>query len=273
MSSSLSRQDNLFTRLSSIEAVTRAFQVFAHGKQVFLWLGCMEAVPALLLGILQTSIQLHTPSTVPGQAAEPPEIGGARLLGLLLLIPVLVMVLLVGAGAVIHATAEIYVGQQPSLRDSLQEGLRRACHLFCFGCLLYLGLIILAVAYGLMIGFVSIISDNNTTALHVVMGISIPILVVLVVYIMVAFQMTPPAVVLEQKSAIPAMERSWELSASSRAYVFCTSFLLGLINYVGIMVMVIVSVILIMGLGPGGMFVCNVLKAAWDVVMVPVSSM
>jgi hypothetical protein len=50
------------------------------------------------------------------------------------------------------------------------------------------------------------------------------------VYIFISLIMVSPAIVIEQRTAIQGLRRSWELSSGSRCYIMCTLFCLWFLN-------------------------------------------
>jgi hypothetical protein len=276
----MQNEDNLFTRLSVTKSLTRAFDVLQHRIRFFLMIGLLEAIPfAVLMGIMFAAMGRLTgagttydpyssssssSSSSSGGYPYPPiydasNLPTGALIALLLLVPVWSALLMIGTGATIRGTAEIYAGQEPQLLPCLNEGFRRACTLFLFGCILFGDIVGVSLVFGIVFGIFSVIGGKG---LHVfVTVISISVYIFVYFYVLIAFQMTPPSIVLERKSAVDAMQRSWELVHGNRCYVFCTIFLLMLVG----MVIGLFSNLL----GPVGSLVIHV---AWMIIATPLGT-
>ena len=112
-------------------------------------------------------------------------------------------------------------------------------------------------------GAFGIFSLIGGQGLHAILTfISIAVYIFVYFYVLIAFQMTPPSVVLERKNAVDAMQRSWELVHGNRCYVFCTIFLLMMLGFcVGLLSHLF---------GHIGSFVIHI---AWMIIATPLGSM
>lgn len=261
---------SLFTRLSVTKCLERAFRILQHHVGFFLPIGLVAAVPIVALTAMMMSVTnslMGTADAAAGTAGAydpyaPPQdldLPKGALVAFLILTPLWCVVSLVGTGAMIRGTAEVYAGETPKLLPCLQEGFRRACTLFQFGLMLFLGLFVASFVLGIVFGILSIFAGENAHIL--VMVLSIPVSFFMTFYVMISFQMTPPTIVLERRTAYEAMERSWALMDGSRCYVFCALLLL---MVVGVVVGLIAGI-----LGPLGL----ALHFGWAVIATPLGTM
>ena len=262
-------EDNLFTRLSVTKSLGRAFHVLQHRLSFFLMIGLMEAFPfAVLMGVIistmgkligtGTTYDPYSPSS--GDSNGNIDLPMGALIALLLFVPIWAALLMIGTGATIRGTAEIYAGQEPQLLLCLKEGFRRACTLFLFGCILFGAIIGASLAFGILFGVFSLIGGQGLHSILTVISVAVYIFVYF--YVLIAFQMTPPSIVLERKNAVDAMQRSWELVHGNRCYVFCAVFLLMVVGFcVGLLSQFF------------GHYGSTVIHIAWMIIATPFGSM
>ena len=134
------------------------------------------------------------------------------------LLPLWIFVFAIGTAACVQATAEIHVNKKPALVPCLAAGLSRTCALVCFSLLLMLGFMVFFLFFAML--FAAVFAIKNEV-LVIILAIFIGGCALWVLfYVGIIFQVTPPSVVLEKKSATAAMKTSWGLVKGSRCYVF-----------------------------------------------------
>jgi hypothetical protein len=279
-------EDQVFSRLGVGESVTRAFDVFMHGKGIFVPIGLVQSLPTLVLTWAIHSLankaagttalndsysysygqqqQVHDPYSA--QINNMNDIPKNDVVAIFLIGILCSVVTMIGVGANIRAAAELYAGKEPSLVECVKEGFRRFCSLFLFGLLLFgvilCGSFAFGIAAALVLGLFALILGDKGLALTVLMAIiAVACYIFIYFYVAISFQITPASIVTERKDALDAMKRSWELIDNQRVDVFCAIFLLGLLNFM-------------VGFSCGLIFgeMAPIIASIWNVVALPVTS-
>jgi len=147
----------------------------------------------------------------------------------------LTLVVSIFTGAFCHAVAEIYIGATPSPDRSIKRGMSKAWNLFKYQfaiCSTFLGYVILIVAlmvkaFELMMAEVDV--DDDSQANKAMAELAVPFLCLAAFYILLAvfapyLTAVVPAIVIESKSPIEAIKRSWFLCKGFYCFIFLNIF-------------------------------------------------
>jgi hypothetical protein len=249
--------ENLVRKLGVCEPIPRAFKLYFKRAPIFVPIGLIEVVPILLFSWMTREAFTSLANSGTMEDFDVPK--GVWIASLALL-PIWIFIFVVGQGATIRATGEIYADKPPILLPCLAEGYRRGCALFCFGLIWLVLFAIYALLFGVLFGLFSKI-DAKFVKIFLMLFLSLIALFV-VIYVFIAFQVTPPSIVLERKGAGAAMRRSWSLVKGRRSYVFCV-----------VMFWTILSLgmgVIFHYFGTTGYLVVNTL---WNILVVPAGNM
>ena len=190
------------------------------------------------LGVSGSSRLLHRTEDYSGlldlDDIEFPEFGAKFIVIMVCLCIVWVLALTlvssIFTGAFCHAIAEIYIGATPSPDRSIKRGMSKAWNLFKYQfaiCSTFLGYVILIVAlvvkaFELMMAEVDV--DDDSQANKAMAELAVPFLCLTAFYILLAvfapyLTAVVPAIVIESKSPIEAIKRSWFLCKGFHCFI------------------------------------------------------
>ena len=218
------RNSELLSRVGAGESVKRAFRIFFDQPGVFAPIGFTVTLPLLYIVWILHAGGANMATTDPREIKDL----SSALSGLFIVIPFFFIATYVGTCATIRATAEVYAGKQPTLKGCLGEGLRRACALFWFGLSLsfvaMVATLLFELATGLVAGvlaFIVSLFGGDGHGIAILAGIvGATAILFASAYAWSAIKLSPSSVVLEKKSVMATLKRSWELVDGSRCYVF-----------------------------------------------------
>eukprot|EP00934_Nitzschia_sp_Nitz4_P003580 Nitzschia sp. Nitz4//scaffold101_size76361//71469//72410//NITZ4_005617-RA/size76361-augustus-gene-0.4-mRNA-1//1//CDS//3329532203//3570//frame0 len=136
---------------------------------------------------------------------------------------------IIGEGATVAGVVRMYIGQSPTVLESFKEAWSRKYAIFLSVLIIGLGAFVLAVVFGIFVGAAAAHPDNSATViLAVIVGV---VVVIGGIYAALGVSMTFAAIITEGiSSPMQALGRSWELASGNRCYLFCTTFLLSIVN-------------------------------------------
>jgi hypothetical protein len=203
---------------------SRTFSLFFDRFDVFLALSSIVLVP---FGILITTGSIFAFSlAVRGEGIPDFHPTHLPLIGFVLALQVILyaVITIVGRGAMIRAVAELYLG----------DGSHPVHWMACFRKSLeqiksLMGASVI-VAGGMILGaivpyFIFCMGMLYHSPVWIVLSLlfGIPVLIALI-YIYISLIMSSPAIIIEQRTAVQGLRRSWELANGSRCYIMCTLF-------------------------------------------------
>ena len=219
-----------FQHLSFGGTFSRTFSLFADRFDVFLALSCLVLVPFFIIVITMTLMAVSWAI----RDSEMPDFHPTHLplMGSILALQGMLyaVITIVGRGAMIRAVGEMYLGDGSHINwhACLRKSLKQFCSLLSASLMVSGGMVVGAI----LPFFVIVMAFVYPTMLWITLATIVGITFVAVgSYIYISLIMSSPAIVIEQRSAIQGLKRSWELSSGSRCYIFCTLFLLWFINY------------------------------------------
>ena len=209
-----------------------ALQLFFRDFRVYVGLSAVIGIAAGALTLLLTTLIFGAPV---GLTPYSPGYQMSMDLGALYryLVPAIlaaVMVLLIQViiiGTLIYFAFQRYHGAKVTFREAIAQGKRR--FLSVLGASLGSALIVLcllAVPLGILLaGLAKLDFLLVAVALLLVLGL-LPILI----YISIGLSLYAPAVVIEEKTAVASLRRSWELARGRRTVLFAALLLVGLVS-------------------------------------------
>lgn len=134
-------------------------------------------------------------------------------------------------GAFIRATAEIYAGRTPNWQCCLQVGYKKACSVACFGLLYLLAAFALRIIYWLLLA----VFEQSL----VLSFVAFCLYHVAVIILMCAMVGGLPCIMVEDKSAVLAMKRSWEICRKSLCPIFLSIIFFYGLEILGFLLLII----------------------------------
>ena len=140
-----------------------------------------------------------------------------------------VFIVPVGEAAIGLAVARMYLGSYPETMTTLKSGVSHFSNLFCSN--LLVGAIRFVFIWFVAGPLLSLLSTSGGAAVAkelvaVVIG---TVWILAATYFIVSMMIVVPVIVLEKKGPVAGVQRAWDLSNGNRCYIFCTSFCLGLV--------------------------------------------
>lgn len=232
---------NLYDRLTISTSFNRAFEIFFKRLEFFVPLGLAVFVPFSIymytfVSMIHSDIEALQESVNNGEDLV--EANKEYWLGIashakhhastLILEVVFNSIVTVFAQAVVSiAVAQIYVGRSPDVPGICQRVIQLVCNYVAASFLVgtAMGLLI-AICVGVLIA--CIISEKG---LLILLGIFVfGAAAWLHIYVSVAMMIVTPAIMIEKLGPIQAIKRCWELADNNRCFVFCTAFILGMVQ-------------------------------------------
>jgi hypothetical protein len=209
---------------------SRTFSIFFDRFDLFLALSAIVLVPfciiAITLAIFFISLALREDEIPNFHPKHLPLIGS--IVGLQILLYAVITI--VGRGAMIRAVAEMYLGDGShavNWMKCFKKSLEQFWSLLGASVMVVGGLVLLAI----LPVFVVMMAMIHTNFLWVILACIVLLAFVIAgVYIFISFIMASPAIIIEQRTALEGLQRSWELSSGSRCYIMCTLFCLWFVN-------------------------------------------
>lgn len=130
-------------------------------------------------------------------------------------------IMCVADGAIIRAVAEIYVGQVPTVHNTLAQGAVKIGHLFCTA--LLIGTVI-GIPALLIISLIIAVAHSSEAVYFCVLLFAL-VFFCLWVWVIVVTYLIYPSIMVENQGIISSIKRSWELSKEHRWYIFTTILL------------------------------------------------
>jgi membrane-anchored glycerophosphoryl diester phosphodiesterase (GDPDase) len=219
---------------------SRTISIFFDRYDLFLVLSAIVLVPFCITLITVTifvNSLVRRKDTIPDfHPKHLPLIGGIVALQLLLY----AVITIVGRGAMIRAVAEMYLGDRShaaevNWRKCFKKSLEQFWSLLGASIMvagMMILLMILPISFHTMGTFYEGLGLTFYEGLFMLILAYIVLLasVIAAVYIFISLVMSSPAIIIEQRTTLEGLQRSWELSSGSRCYIMCTLFLLWFLN-------------------------------------------
>jgi hypothetical protein len=211
---------------------SRTISIFIDRYDLFLILSAIVLVPFCIILITVTiffdSLDRREETIPDFHPKHLPLIGGIVALQLLLY----AVITIVGRGAMIRAVAEMYLGDRShaaevNWRKCFKKSLEQFWSLLGAS-IMVAGMMILLMI--LPISFHMMGTFYEELFLIILAYIVLLASVIAAVYIFISLVMSSPAIIIEQRTTLEGLQRSWELSSGSRCYIMCTLFLLWFLN-------------------------------------------
>jgi hypothetical protein len=139
-------------------------------------------------------------------------------------------------GAMTHAIADIYAGNSPTLKGSIGVGWAHKWKIYLFSLLqagIFTAALFVTIGIPMSFGIVDLIVDHPVGAM--VVGLVVFFIVMILVGMLMLGAI--PSIVVEGKSPIEAIVRSWKLCKSHVCFIFC--------NWLGFQVVMICLMVVI----------------------------
>ena len=215
-------EDNLFEHLSLGRVFSRTMDLFVDRFDVYMALAAVVSIPsAVMLALVGAFARLEELELSKIKAGEDPDAAAmsliafvghhAHVIAIVYVIQVIffTLIMLVGEGGVIRATADTYAAQPQGWFVCLKVGVQQFCSLLGTAVLVgiptYVGLTIAILASKVpVLGFLLIM-----------------LYAVGLCYLVASTCLAYPVVVVENKGPMQALRRSLELTEGRRFYTFC----------------------------------------------------
>ncbi|CAB9497475.1 expressed unknown protein [Seminavis robusta] len=219
--------DRMFSVLEADRALMRAFDILFGSLARFC---TFFALGLLYLPLLALVVAIISISQAGGQTPDDDQPSTGSLFVIALAAGLCAPVVFLAEAAIIRATAEVYCGEQPRLGSAVRLGIRNICRLYCFGFVLLVPLVGMALLGSALAVLVIGMMQQSDKAIHsvgIVLALALfPVWSIAYFYVMIPFQMAPPSLVLERSTTVAGVVgRVWELSRGRRCTIFpCTIF-------------------------------------------------
>lgn len=235
----MSSNEHLFTHLSLGKVLSRTFSLFVDRIDVFMTLSAVVLVPATIFSVLIAVVVGMEVFVAGKMSPNDPDKQVQDMIDFLLnhifvvfaviLLHVIISMVttLVGEGAMVRATADMYAAQTQGWLTCAKLGMHHFCALLgasvLVGATLYGGLLVVVLIIWLgvktssgFLGFVGFIAAISYLAVAI--------------FIFSSVMMIFPVVMIENKGPIIAIRRSIEISEGRRCYIFCAILILFVIR-------------------------------------------
>jgi hypothetical protein len=139
--------------------------------------------------------------------------------------------------AIIQVVTEYYANKYSSFKASLKIAFDRFGAILCFKLLYLTALLIVGIAVvGCLYYLLLLHSFARVGGLGLIALLVIVTAIAVFAYAMLSLAIGLPIVVVEKRSSIGAMKRSFELVSGYRCYIFCSIFLLSLLIGIGVVI-------------------------------------
>jgi hypothetical protein len=126
------------------------------------------------------------------------------------------------AGSFSHALAEIYAGEIPCAKRAFAKGVERKWDVYCYKLFLYLIIAVAIALFAILSGSLDISYSSPAEVVSTV----VPALILNICMTLLATLMTAaiPSIIVENKSPIQALKRSYHLCKNFVGFIFCSQF-------------------------------------------------
>jgi hypothetical protein len=192
-----------FQRLTAGGTFRRTFQIFSSRYDLFLSISTLMVVPLLAMPITGFSSELYAVEST-----------------------VFMLFAVAGMASMSYATAELYVGQNPTCLASLRQGFSRWCTVVGATMLASLGLTGCAISVYALLVVCFVIEPSALWVFDVCASLIGMTSLVFVCYAYVSLMILLPVIMVERRGLRDSIKRCWELSSNNRCYIVCTTFCL-----------------------------------------------
>jgi len=227
----LSDNADLFQRLSLCELYNRTLEVFQSRFGAFMALSLAFHVPVVFINLWLISINTTINEHPEEVNADPGKYLG-RLLSLLLFeIVVFLLVMSVARGAISRTVGDIYIGNDPSLLESLKVAGDSLASLLGATGLLFLGIMCLYLVTAVLVAiFLFLLPEKLAGLGYALTAVTVIAAVAAIFIVTVRMALLVPSIMLEKKGPVEAIKRSWEVSGYGFCFLFCSIFVFQLVN-------------------------------------------
>lgn len=238
--SSSSSSHLYFTPLTIGQAVTRPFRILARSAPLFLSLSALIVVPmvAVLCGsvrALQSSWTADEFDIVAWMEQHARAVAQVTVLTALVYIAVGIAV----QAAMLRAVAEVYCrnNHKPTgVCVNLQAGFQKVGPILLYSLVVFFGLWAVLIAATLCLLLVSLIltliADPGIAVIVSFVGHTAVVVLSFVLQLMLCVAV--PVIVVENKTWMQAVERSYKLTKNKLLFVFCAMFLFSLVTWIAV---------------------------------------
>lgn len=226
--------NNLFTFLSLRKVVGRTFGIYFSCWRLVTTLALIVVIPQIVVcSIWYRSLMLEDPETFIRESALdavhfyflPP----LKIIASIFQVQFSFLFCVIVQAAIVQVVAEYYTQKRSTFRSSLVHAVDRFRDLFGFA-LLYTAEFLLLV----MVAFAVLYLYSTTTHAIQYLAVAVGIVVIaFTLYALMSMAIALPVLMVEKKSPIDAVKRSFELLRANRCYVFCSILLLAIVLYFG----------------------------------------
>ena len=228
--------NHYWTPLKFHQTLLRPWSILLKHPRVFLSLSALVVLP--LLGILGGFVHAMQSSWTPGQFdmmawIEQHSQTVAQICFLVIL--VLITFGIAAQAAMLRAVAEIYASEQsaPSFGRTLGTGLRKVGPLLCYRFALCFGMLVISLAVGIVLAIVValltlLVSHNVVMVVSFILQVAnvvVSVILSLILYV------AEPVIVVEGKTWMQAMQRSYELTKGKLCFLFMACFLFSAVSW------------------------------------------
>lgn len=217
-------ENEIFEYLTFGATFRRALRLFRDQFGLFMKLSAVFAVPYLVLNIT-LAIDLNR---FLDKEPEYFQIKNFVVYGVELLLYELAIV--IGHGAISIAVAEIYTGRQPQWLPCLKQAWSKKFSLI--GSSLMVAGSAFAIYVLMIVSQLVVIGNGSKSLLRIMFSFAMAVLsMVLLFWWLTGLALTSPAIVIEKFGPVRGMKRSWELSTSSKCYVWSVMTIFSIVMF------------------------------------------
>lgn len=223
--------ENPFTSLGFCPTYGRTFQVFTSAPCTFIALTAVVMIP--ILAIVIPLAVLDVPRVSETGTESEYAVFVAKLTVQLV---VYIAFTIIGKGAMIQVVAEIYAGHSPNWWACIKKTFHRLPTILCFTLIAALFVFITTI-FPVGLYSASLSNPGSSTVLFILTIVAMVICTLWMILFWISVFAAMPLIMVEKKSALASIKRSYELSIGHRCYIFGTTAILMIITFVVIVLL------------------------------------
>ena len=131
-------------------------------------------------------------------------------------------------GAFVRAAAEVFAGRAPCFKKCLEVGQEKIFDIICYG---FLYILIVAATAIFWVTLATMAFQNHAGS--IIVAVAVMVYMDLFIYFSCSMMGTISAIIVENKGAMTSMKRPRQVGSSSICFIFCSAFIVLLLEFIG----------------------------------------
>ncbi|GAX11489.1 hypothetical protein FisN_22Lh180 [Fistulifera solaris] len=231
--------DDPFVFLAPGHSVDRACSIYMRRWSLITRLALIEVIPQIMLTLsLKKTLVLATSQwIVPNMNDIWNSMSTMRIVLLSIEYALCCLSGIIVQAAIIQVVIEYYANKYSSFKASLRLAFDRFGAILCFKLLYVTALLIVSIAVGGSLYYLLLLHNfARVDGLAFVALLIILTASAIVAYVILSLAVGLPIIMVEKRSSIGALKRSFELVSGYRCYIFCSICLMSLLVGIGVVI-------------------------------------